>query len=145
METFIPTDDGRWVSENYERLARVVKDYDPQFELRWIPPENRVSGEERAKPFVVWDTTANAPFFFASELDTPEDILEKLFNGDNAKGDVLARLEARNAAREALKMKEELDAAEERQEYMAWLMGTQKNYITLPGGRKVDDQLRPIL
>lgn len=145
MDTFIPTEDGRWVSETFERLARVVQDYDPQFELRWIPPENRTTAEERSKPYVVWDTTVNAPFFFASELDTPQDILEKLFNGDNAKGDVLARLEARNAAREALKMKEELDIAEERQEYIAWLMATKKNYITLPDGRKVDDQLRPIL
>ncbi len=42
---FIPTETGRWVSEHYERLARVVQDYDPQFELRWIPPEARTDPE----------------------------------------------------------------------------------------------------
>lgn len=145
MDTFIPTDDGRWVSENYERLARVVQDYDPQFELRWIPPENRTTQEERIKPYVVWDTITNSPVFFASELDTPVDILERLFLGDNTKGDVLKKIDAHNAAIEAMKMKEQLDAAGERMEYAQWLMATQKNFITLPGGRKVDDQLRPIL
>lgn len=142
---FIPTDDGRWVSEHYERLARVVYDYDPQFELRWIPPENRTSDEDRKKPYVVWDTVSNTPFFFASELDTPEDILTRLFNGDNKHGNVLDRLEARNAAVKVLEMKDELDKAEERMDYAAWLIGTKKNFIKLRSGKKVDDQLRPIL
>lgn len=142
---FIPTDDGRWVSEHYARLAEVVKDYDPQFELRWIPPENRTSDDDKHKPYVVWDTTVNQPFFFASELDTPEDILARLFNGDNKHGNVLERMEARNKAREILQLKEELDAREEREDYIAWLIGTKKNYITLESGQKVDDQLRPIL
>lgn len=145
MDTFIPTDDGRWVSENYERLARVVQDYDPQFELRWIPPEQRTDPEERKKPYVIVDIVTNSAVMFASELDTPAEILERLFLGDNTKGDVLAKIDAHNAAIEALKMKEQMDLEGERIEYAKWLMGTQKNYITLPGGRKVDDQLRPIL
>jgi hypothetical protein len=145
MDAFIPSEDGRWVSERYERLARVVQDYDPQFELRWIPPEHRETQDERSKPYVVWDTVTNSAVFFASELDTPEDILARLFMGDSSKGDVLARIDAHNAAIEAMNMKEQLDAEEERQEKIAWLIGTKKNYINLGGGRKVDDQLRPIL
>ena len=82
---------------------------------------------------------------FAGPADTPEKILEELFMGDNSKGDVYARLEAHNAAVKALEMKERLDIAEEKREYVEWLVATKKNYITLPGGRKVDDQLRPIL
>ena len=145
FDSFIPTDDGRWVSEKYERLARVVQDYDPQFELRWIPPEHRETPDERSKPYVVWDTVTNHPVFYASELDTPEDILERLFLGDNTKGDVLKRIDAHNAAVEAMNLKAQLDAEGERREYIEYLIGTQKNYIKLPGGRKVDDQLRPIL
>lgn len=142
---FIPTDDGRWVSEDYERLARVVADYDPQFELRWIPPEYRTEPEERQKPYVIWDTVTNTPVFFASELDTPADILTRLFDSDNKHGNVLERLDKHNAAIKALEMKAQMDAAEERQEYVEWLIGTKKNYIQLGKGRKVDDQLRPLL
>lgn len=142
---FIPSNDGRWVDENFERLARVVQDYDPRYELRWIPPEHRATDTDKAKPYAIWDTELNEVVMHASELDTPTDILERMFLGDKTKGDVLARIDARNAAAEALRLKEKLDAQEERQEYAAWLMGTQKNYIKLPDGRKVDDQLRPFL
>lgn len=145
FDSFIPTDDGRWVSEKYERLARVVQDYDPQFELRWIPPEHRETPDEKSKPYVVWDTVTNHPVFYASELDTPESILERLFMGDNTKGNVLERIDAHNAAVEALRLKEQLDLQGERQEYIEHLIRNKNNYIRLPGGRKVDDQLRPIL
>lgn len=144
-DSFIPSDDGRWVSEQYERLARVVQDYDPQFELRWIPPEHRSTPDDIKNPYVIWDIVTNSHVMFAGELDTPEDILTRLFNADNSKGNVLDRMEARNAAIEALEMKKQLDVAGERQEYAAFLAKTEKNYINLGNGRKVDDQLRPIL
>ena len=142
---YIPTDEGVWVDEKFERLARVVQDYSPQFELRWIPPEHRTTLADKAKPYVIVDLVTNTVIMYAGPLDTPEKILEELFMGDNTKGDVLARLDAHNAAVRALEMKERMDRAEERQEYVAWLAATKKNFITLPGGRKVDDQLRPIL
>lgn len=142
--SFIPTDDGRWVSEHYERLARVVQDYDPQFELRWIPPEHRETPEDIKNCYVVWDIVVNAPVLFASELDTPEDILTRLFDSDNKHGNVLERLDAHNKAVEAMRLKEQLDLAEERQEYVAWLMKTNKNYINMGNGRIVDDQLRTV-
>jgi hypothetical protein len=141
----IPTETGEWVSEHYERLARVVQDYDPQFELRWIPVAARVDPEDRKKPYVIWDLVSNTPVFFASELDTPEDILTRLFMSDNTKGNVLERIEAHNAAIMAMNMKEDLDRREEQMDKVAFLIGTEKNYINLGGGRKVDDQLRPIL
>ena len=142
---YVPSDDGQWVNENFERLARVVQDYDPRFELRWIPEANRETLDEKANPYVIVDVVSNCAVMFASASETPAGILERLFMGDNKHGDVLARMEAHNAAVQALQMKEQMDIAEERKEYVAWLIGTQKNYITLPGGRKVDDQLRPIL
>lgn len=142
---YVPTDDGRWVNEHFERLARVVQDYDPQFELRWIPPEHRSTEEERAKPYAICDVVTNSVVFLAGELDTPEQILGRLFDGDSKHGDVLKRIDAHNAAIEAMQMKEKMDKAEERQEFISHLIGNKNNYIRLPGGRKVDDQLRPIL
>lgn len=144
-DSYVPSDDGRWVHESYERLARVVQDYSPQFELRWIPPEFRVNAEDRKKPYVVWDLVTNSPVLYASELDTPEQILARLFEGDNTKHNVLETLDKLNAAQEALDLKKKMDQAEERQDLVAHLVGNKNNYIKLPGGRKVDDQLRPIL
>lgn len=141
---FIPAETGHWVNEHFERLARVITDYDPQFELRWIPPEHRATEADRKKPYVVWDTYTNNPVLYASDLDTPEDVLARLFDADNKYGNVLDRLDAHNAAVQAMRLKEQMDLAEERKEYTAFLMGTKKNYINLGGGRVVDDQLRRI-
>lgn len=147
---FIPSEEGRWIDENFERLARVVHDYDPQFELRWIPPEHRSEPGDRERPYVIWDTYTNNAVLYANELDTPSGILARLFNADNKHGSVLDRLDAHNAAIKALEMKAQLDASEERQDKVAFLIGTKKNYINLGkdknGKRRlVDDQLRPIL
>lgn len=143
---FIPTDDGRWVDEKFARLAEVIQDYDPCYELRWIPPENRTDPEDVKNCYAVVETSTAGEFvvFHAGPLTTPEEILARLFEGDNKHGDVLKRIDAHNAAVEALRLKEQLEEAEERQEKVAWLMGTNKNYINMGGGRVVDDQLRPI-
>lgn len=141
---FIPTESGHWVSEHYERLARVVQDYDPQFELFWIPPEHRITPEERKNCYAIVEHSplGDVVAFHASELDTPESILERLFMSDNKHGNVLDRIDAHNAAIKAMQMKEELDQREEAMDKVAWLMGTKKNYIEMGNGRVLDDQLR---
>lgn len=141
---YVPTETGEWVSETFERLARVVQDYDPQFELRWIPPEHRVTPDDHKSCYMIVDIVTNLPVATCGELDTPEDLLTQLFNSDNKHGNVLERLEAREAAKQALKMKAEMDEMEERRDYAAWLIGTQKNFINMGNGRVVDDQLRTV-
>jgi hypothetical protein len=144
--TFIPTDSGYWVSEQHERLARIVQDYDPQFELFWIPPEYRETPEERKNCYAIVEHTplGDVVAFHASELDTPESILERLFMSDNKHGNVLERIDAHNAAIQAMQMKEELDRREERLDKAAWLIGTDKNFINMGNGKVVDDQLRVV-
>lgn len=141
---YVPTDAGRWVSEKYARLAEIVEDYDPQFELRYIPPEHRETLEDKKKCYVIWDLATNSPVLFASELDEPETILSRLFWSDNKQGNVLDRINAHNAAVEALRLKEEMDRRAEAREKIAWLVGTKKNYINMGNGRVLDDQLRRI-
>ena len=142
--TFIPASDGHWVSERFMRLSEIIQDYDPQFELRWIPPESRENPEDVSKCFVIWDLVTNTPVLFAGELDDPAQVLGRLFDSDNKQGDVLKRLEAHNAAVEAFKLKEQIEEREEKKEKAAWLMETKKNYINMGNGRVVDDQLREI-
>lgn len=144
--TFVPTESGYWVNEHYERLARVVQDYDPQFELFWIPPEHRETFEEKKNCYAVVEHSpmGDVIVFHASELDTPETILERLFMSDNKHGNVLERIDAHNAAIKAMEMKEKMDIAEERMDKVAWLIGTKKNFIDMGKGRVLDDQLRVV-
>lgn len=143
---YIPTEDGRWVNEEFERLARVIEDYDPVFELRWIPPDMRATPEDHAKCFAVVDTGGNPEYvvFYAGMFDTPASILAKIFDADNKNGNVLERIDAHNAAIQLLEMKKKMDAAEERKDYIEFLIKTPKNFINMGNGRVVDDQLRTV-
>lgn len=141
MDTYIPTESGHWVSEKYERLARVVKDYDPWLELRWIPPENRTS--EDTKPYAVYDTKNNYIVFRASELDTPEGILSRLWSGDLTKHNPLAQLESMEAAQKAMELKEQWDKMEEANDLAAFFYQSPKNYIK-HNGKKFDSERRRI-
>lgn len=144
----MPSNDGHWVSENFLNLSEVIRDYDPQFELRWIPPEHRNEPLDHSRAFCVFDVVSNTPAFYASADSTAESILTHLFNIDNKHGDVLARMESRNNAVEALRLKEQMELREEKKEYVAWLMKTRKNFVNLVDrhGDKilVDDQMRRI-
>lgn len=144
---YIPTEDGQWVSEEFERLACVIQDYDHYLQLRWIPPAHRT--REDKKPYVIVDTRTNNPVMYASELDSPKQILGRLFMADNKNGSVLDRIEAENRAQEALDMKAKLDLYEEAMEKAKFLIQKRKNYTLM--GRdennrliKLDDQLRRI-
>jgi hypothetical protein len=144
----VPTNDGSWVNENFQRLAEVIRDYDPQFELRYIPPDKRSEPTDHSRAYCVFDLISQTPAFYAGHDATPETILTHLFDIDNKHGDVLARMEARNNATEALRLKEQMDIREEKKEYVQWLMKTRKNTINLKDRHgekfKVDSQMRRI-
>lgn len=143
----IATENGVWVDENFARLAEIVKDYDPYLELRWIPPGQRETDADKKNPYCIVDTRSNYIVMFASERDTPQSILARLWSADNKHGSVLDRLDAENAAAEAFKLKQRMDDEEMKKDFVTWLVETKRNYmhVTNPvtGEKlKLDDQLR---
>ena len=114
MDIAIPTEDGRWVSEKHERIARIIQDYDPELHLAYIPPDKREPGDV---PFAVIHTPKDSfPYIVATFQDCDERILEHLWTIDNKQGDVLSRLDAHNAAIKAVELRERLDKEEESKE-----------------------------
>jgi hypothetical protein len=143
----IVTENGEWVSENFQRLAEIIKDYDPYLELRWIPPGQRESDADKKNPYCIIDTRSNYIVMFASERDNPQTILARLFSADNKHGSVLDRVDAENAAAEAFRLKQQMDDEELKKDFISWLIGTKQNYIKtknpVTGEKlKLDDQLR---
>jgi hypothetical protein len=144
---FIVADDGTWVNEQFHRIAEIVKDYDPYLELAWIPEGARTTEEEKKNPYCIRDLRSDSIVMFISQSDSPAEVLERLFMSDNKHGDVLERMEARNAANEILRLKEKMEEEELKQDWVASLIGNKKNYIhernPLTGEKiKFDDQLR---
>ncbi len=142
VDTFIPTNDGRWVSSTYERLARVINEYDENLQLCWIPPDKRT--REDKKPYMVLDSKTQSPVFYASELDTPVDILTKLYTADSKHGDVHERLVAHNLAIEIMETKQWEDEREELRSQANFLLGSPLNTVNFKG-KKLDHLRRPIL
>lgn len=134
----------RWISAEFSRLAEIIQDYNidgANLELRWIPPDQRT--EEDKKPYVVWDNNANVPVLFASELDTPIEILAKLFDIDNRNGDVLKRMHAHNAAQRAFQLKEEMDRMEQAHDFSAFVLANKKS-VWKHDGQKYDEEFRKL-
>lgn len=125
LDIAIPTEDGRWVSEKHERIARIIQDYDPELHLAYIPPENR---EANDVPFAVIHTPHGKPsyvVFTANECD--ERILERLWENDSTKGDPLARIDNHNAALKAIEIRKQMDEAEERQDLVSHIVRSPLN------------------
>lgn len=141
--TATPPEVDRWISAEFQRLAEIVRDYDYNLELRWIPPEQRTDLHDRANPYCIWDNYHRHIVMFASELDTPVGILEKLFNIDNKNGDVFQKMMAKNDAAEAFKLKEELDAKMEAQDLAAFALKNTKSRWK-HNGIVYDDEFRRV-
>lgn len=139
---YIPADDGRWVNSDYERLARLIKEYDAGLELRWIPPDRRTRDDKA--PYVIVDTRVNEVVLHATELDTPVDILSRLYLADGDKGNVLQRLEAREIAAKLMENQAWIDAVEEASDEARFLFTSPLHTVRFKG-KKLDHYRRPVL
>lgn len=138
--TFIATETGQWVDENFERLARMLQDYSPTLELRWIPTDRRT--REDKKPYQVVNRESNGQetiVCHASETDSPIDILTAVFTADNKQGNVLDRIEAHNRAIELFALKEKEDRLSEALELSKFMFTTPLHYIKM--GKDEDGKL----
>lgn len=131
---YIPRDDGAGVvDENFARLAEIIENYDPNLELRWIPPEHR--DEKDVAPWMVVECRNGAeyPVLRAGPYVTAEEILAKVFNSDNANSNVLDELEAHNRAIEAFEQKRLLEKLEEAHDEAKFLKHTHLNTVRMNG------------
>lgn len=88
-------------------IAQIIRDYDPYLELQYIPPDKRVAGD---KPWAVIHRPPGRPAYFVLYADECDQrILEQLWRADNAKGDPISDMDAKNAAIKAIAYQRYLD------------------------------------
>jgi hypothetical protein len=81
--------------------------------------------------------------FHASELETPQEILARLFSSDAIHGNVLDRLESHNAAIKAMELKEWEDNLEDAADQALFLKNTHLHTVRF-NGKKFDHNRRVI-
>lgn len=123
-------DAGRFINEKHERIAAVIRDYDPELELAWIPPENRDDSD--TKPFCIIHNSpdgSRVPVSFWREDQIDERLIEWCFENDFKKHSpdaIFNRLEARNLAKKLMETKSYQAEDEARKEWARWVLETNK-------------------
>lgn len=128
---------GRFVNEKHERIARILKDYNPHLSLSYAPDKDE--GPESAPFFVGFTDPGKGSHIImwlrGSEIN--ETLLAKIWSSDTTKNNPLSYLESLEAARQAVSMKEELERREEARERANFMIRTPYHTINLGKGKKV--------
>jgi hypothetical protein len=132
-----------WVSAEFERLAEIINDYDQHLFLEYIPPDRRADLTDQSQVFRIVDDRNNKIVLYASSVTNPTEILTRLWSMDNGKESVVRRLDAHNAALEALNLKRQIDEREEKKEFAAFVFKNTKSRWEHEG-RIFDDQFREL-
>ena len=110
----IATPEGYFVSREHQRIAEIIQDYDRDLHLVFIPPRDRNHDDPNEKPFAVAHMPEGREVYIVFFSDTcDERILERLWRNDTNRTNPLSDLEAQEAAKEAIKYKEQMDQMEQ--------------------------------
>lgn len=130
-----------WVSAEFERLAQVINDYDQHLFLEMVPVAEQRNLTDKSKVFRIVDDRTNSIVLYADSLTNPKEILTRLWSMDQKQGDVLARLDAANAAEEALNLRAQMDEREAQMDFSAFVIGNKKSRWQ-HNGTVYDDEFR---
>lgn len=123
------TDQGA-LSAKHERVAEIIKDYDPDLELAYIPKQERTSFD--SKPFAIVHVNPQNGYRYVvmtcREDEVDERLVARLFKHNIAENDVIGQLEADEAAARLLEYRTKMDEVEEKKEFMRAVLTSKKNW-----------------
>jgi hypothetical protein len=122
-----------WVSAEFQRLAEIINQYDQNLFLEWIPPEAQLDLNDKSKVFRIVDDRTKTIVMYADSLSNPTSILERLWSMDAAHHDVVAKMDAHNAAVEALKNQEQIEKRMALKDFSAFVLKNEKSRWTHEG------------
>lgn len=132
-----------WVSAEFQRLAEIINDYDEYLFLEMVPVAEHQHLIDKSKVFRIVDDRTKKIVLYADSLSNPKEILTRLWSMDSTRGNVLSRLDAVNAAEEALRLKEQLDIREAQMDFSAFIVANTKSRW-VHEGRVRDDEFRDL-
>lgn len=98
-----------WISAEFQNLAEVLYDYDHNLALEMVPKEHWDDLIDKTQIFRVVDTLRNKIVCYASAVTSPQEILERVWGMDQAKHNVVAQMDIRNRAAQALQLRKHQD------------------------------------
>jgi hypothetical protein len=122
------SDLNEFISDSHAHLAATLHDYRATLSLVYIPKNARTASD--TKPWAILDSSPTLPqhiirYLSDAEMSNPSEVLSWVFKGDlvrHGKNNVLARIEAEQAAAELLNLKRQEEELEDRIDHMAFLV-----------------------
>jgi hypothetical protein len=132
-----------WVSAEFQRLAEIINQYDQNLFLEWIPPEAQLDLNDKSKVFRIVDDRTKSIVMYADSLSNPTAILERLWSMDAAHNDVVAKMDAHNAAVEALKNQEWIEQRMALKDFSNFVLKNEKSRWT-HGGKAYNEHFQEL-
>lgn len=129
MNLPVPHEDGSFISQKVSRVVEIIRDYDHNIDVRWIPPNQR-GAEDPAFAIVGKDIHGREYVIFYVQDESQFDgrVLERLFQMDQAKnGNVLSDIDAKNAAVRAIRAKLHQEQLEEAHDLAQSILKSKKH------------------
>lgn len=106
-------DNAGTLAQTHERVAVLLKEYNPELELQYVPEHDRDAFT--AKPFRVVHNSPQGAYVvgYFAEKDVNHNLIAYIWKHDRRNRDVLTDLEIEENAKQALLMREQLDKMEE--------------------------------
>lgn len=122
-------DNAGTLSATHERVACLLKDYNPELELQYIPEHDRTAFD--SKPFRVVHNSPTKGVYIIGHFrvdQVNETLIAHIFKHDLGKNrNFMTELEAEERAREAMLMREALDKYEEKEDFAKHLIKSPKH------------------
>lgn len=125
----VPHEDGSFVSAKVSRLVEVIREYDHNVDVRWIPPQQRAH-DDPAFALVTRDSKGMeyVILYVQNEQEFDGSVLERLIQMDQAKkGNVLSEMDARNAAVKAIQQNIHKEQLEEQKDLAYHILKSKKH------------------
>ena len=125
--------DGHLVSAKAQRIVQAIKDYEPELEVKWVPPAARTEGQ--AAYAIVHNAPGNGSyvlFYVQNDEDFDERVLARIIANDQRNGKAnLSDYEAWETTRQLVAKQEYLDKMEEAKDIARFVAKTHLNTIRI--------------
>lgn len=129
-------DNGMFISAKISRIVELIRDYDNNLDVKYVPPQMRQDGDAA---FMITERLRDGrevvAFYVQSECDFDEDVLAKVYESDNAHHNVQSVMESKNKAATAVRHAREREEREAHYDVMLSMI-TSKKHTYRHEGRK---------
>lgn len=122
--------EGVFVNADVHRVVQAIKDYEPELDVRWIPPAQRT--EQEPAFAIIHDAPGNKPyvlFYVQSEAEFDMRVLQRIIYNDQRQTgqQQYSELEALETAQKLIQQQEWQDRMEEANDIAAHILRTPLN------------------